>query len=137
MKATICDPDLGIYEVDVPDDDTAALAEIEAFARENTRLILNADRRERYHTPYHLEAMDFEASSLAYHLTPEDILLIKERDLEMARAMESLTPTQRRRLCLWADDGYTHRQIADLEGADYSSVKESINAARKKLRNRF
>ena len=137
MKATICDPDLGVYEVDVPDDDTAALAEIEAFTRENTRLILNADRRERYLAPYHLEAMDFEDSSLAYRLTPEDILLIKERDLELERAMESLTPTQRRRLYLWADDGYTHRQIADLEGTDYSSVKESINAARKKLRNCF
>ena len=100
MKATICDPDLGVYEVDVPDDDAAALAEIEEFTRENTRLILNADRRERYHAPYHLEAMVFEDSSLAYHLTPEDILLIKERDLELERAMESLTPTQRRRLCL-------------------------------------
>ena len=30
MKATICDPDLGVYEVDVPDDDTTAIAEIEA-----------------------------------------------------------------------------------------------------------
>ena len=30
-----------------------------------------------------------------------------------------------------------NNQIADLESADYSSVKESINAARKKLRNRF
>ena len=65
MKATIYDPDLGVYEVDVPDDDPGAIAEIEQFARENTRLIQNADRRERYHAPYHLEALAFESGSLA------------------------------------------------------------------------
>ena len=32
---------------------------------------------------------------------------------------------------------FVAKKIADLEGADYSSVKESINAARKKLRKRF
>ena len=49
MKATIYDPDLGAYEVDVPDDDPSAIAEIEQFTRENTRLTRNAERRERYH----------------------------------------------------------------------------------------
>ncbi len=133
MKATIYYPDLGVYEIDVPADDCAALEEIEQFTRENTRLILNADRRERYHAPFHWEAMDYESSSLAYHETPEQILLRKEQEKEHQAAMELLTPTQRRRFILWMD-GLTYREIADLETADYSSVAESIGAARKKLK---
>ena len=133
MKATIYDPDLGVYEVDVPDDDPGAIAEIEQFTRENTRLIRNAERRERYHAPYHLEALDFESGSLAYHETPEQILLRKEREEEYQMALATLTPAQYRRFEMWMD-GLSCREIAEIEEADYSSVAESIRGARKKLK---
>ncbi|MBQ7736421.1 MAG: hypothetical protein IJT62_01135 [Oscillospiraceae bacterium] len=133
MKATISDPDLGIYEIEVPDDDSAAIAEIEQFTRENTRMIRNAERRERYHAPYHLEALEFESGSLAYHETPEQILLRKEREEEYQLALATLTPAQYRRFEMWMD-GLSCREIADIEEADFSSVAESISAARKKLK---
>lgn len=133
MKATISDPDLGVYEIEVPDDDAAAIAEIEQFTRDNTRQIQNAERRERYHAPYHLEAMDFESGSLAYHETPEQILLRKEREAEYQLALATLTPAQYRRFEMWTD-GLSYREIAEIEEADYSSVAESIRTARKKLK---
>ena len=133
MKATISDPDLGVYEIEVPDDDSAAIAEIEQFTRENTRMIRNAERRERYHAPYHLEALEFESGSLAYHETPEQILLRKEREEEYQLALATLTPAQYRRFEMWMD-GLSCREIADIEEADFSSVAESIRAARKKLK---
>lgn len=41
--------------------------------------------------------------------------------------------TQFRRLILYAD-GMSFREIAALEGKDFSSIAESINAAKKKVR---
>ena len=50
------------------------------------------------------------------------------------KAMEVLSNTQFRRLILYAD-GMSFREIATLEGKDFSSIAESINAAKKKVRN--
>ena len=72
--------------------------------------------------------------SFAYRETPEQILLRKERDMALWKAMEVLSNTQFRRLILYAD-GMSFREIAALEGKDFSSIAESINAAKKKVRN--
>ena len=58
----------------------------------------------------------------------------KERDMALWKAMEVLSNTQFRRLILYAD-GMSFREIATLEGKDFSSIAESINAAKKKVRN--
>ena len=60
MKLRYNDPYELPREIIVPDGDPEALKEIQAFLNENARLIQNAERRERYHAPYHLEGMDFE-----------------------------------------------------------------------------
>lgn len=123
-------------EIVIPDGDSEALKEVLDFLNENARVIQNAEHRERYHAPYHLEALDYEGSSIAYHDTPEQIVIRKE-DAERARAaLALLTETQRRRL-LMLEEGMTLREIAEAEGATVSSVKESLDAARKKFRENF
>ena len=136
MKLRYNDPYELPQDVIVPDGDPDALKEIRDFLNENARLIQNAERRERYHTPYHLEALDYESGSVAYHDTPERIVIRKEEAEHIRATLSLLTETQRRRL-LMLDEGMTLREIADADGTAVSSVKESLDAARKKFRENF
>ena len=136
MKHKYNDPYELPQEVFIEDGDPDALKEVLDFLNENARVIQNAERRERYHAPYHLEGMDFEGGSIAYHATPEETV-IRKVDAERVRAVLALlTETQRRRL-LMMEEGKTMREIAEAEGAAVSSVKESLDAARKKFRENF
>ena len=58
-----------------------ALEKVLDFLNENARLIRNAERRERYHAPYHLEAMDYEGGCAVCRDTPEYVI-IREEDAE-------------------------------------------------------
>lgn len=108
--------------------------EVAEFIREDKRLTENAERKERYHCPYSIDALEYEGRAYYYRDTPEQILLRKERNMALWKAMEVLSDTQFRRLILYAD-GMSFREIAALEGKDFSSIAESINAAKKKVRN--
>lgn len=110
--------------------------EVAEFILEDDRLTANADRRERYNCPYHIEAMDYEGDLLAYHLTPEQIYIRKETQLEHSEALSQLTDTQLRRLLMRAD-GLTYRAIAELEGTNVNAVQDSLESARKKLKKSF
>ena len=110
--------------------------EVAEFILEDERLTANADRRERYHCPYHIEAMDYEGDSLAYYLTPEEIYIRKETQLEHSKSLAQLTDTQLRRLLMKAD-GLTYREIAELEGTNINAVRDSLESARKKLKKTF
>jgi len=104
-----------------------------AFLEQNRKEVQSADRKERRHAPYHIEALDFEGVEYA---TPGDVLedavLLDEEERINQFLRINLTPTQYRRFRLYMDD-MSIRDIARLENADYSSVRESIEAARKKL----
>ena len=118
------------------DGDTAIVEvteEVAAFILENDQLTANADRRERYNCPYHLEAMEYEGDSLAYHLSPEVLYILNETQLEHSKALAQLTDTQLRRLLMKAG-GMTYRKIAELEGTNVNAVRDSLEAARKKLK---
>ncbi len=110
--------------------------ETAAYILENDREIANADRRQRYHCPYHIEAMQYEGDSLAYHLTPEEIVIRKETQAELDNALSCLTDAQLRRLTMKAD-GMTLRDIASVEGTTVNAVRESLEAAKKKFRKNF
>ena len=110
--------------------------ELAEYLTEDERLTRNAERRERYHCPYHIEALDYEGAEYCYHETPETIVLRKERDSALWAAMNVLSETQFRRLILHSE-GMTCRDIATLEGKDFSSVAESIKAAKKKVKKNF
>lgn len=75
--------------------------EVAEFLREDKRVTGNADRRERDHCEFHMDAMDYEGEAFAYRETPEQILLRKERDMALWKAMEVLSNTQFRRLILF------------------------------------
>lgn len=123
-------------EIVIPDGDPEALKEVLEFLNENARVIQNAERRERYHAPYHLEGMDYEGGSIAYHATPEEIVIRKEDAERVRAALALLTETQRRRL-LMMEEGMTLREIAEAEGTAVSSVKECLDAAKKKFQENF
>lgn len=118
-------------------DGTIALVEVDeetaAFLQANDREMQNAERRERYHAPYHLEALDYEGDAYAYHETPERLYIRREDRERLLQALDLLTPTQWRRLEMLMD-GMSIRQIAAAEEADYASVHESIQAAKQKIK---
>lgn len=104
-----------------------------AWLEENRKEIQNGERRQRYNAPYHIEALDYEGDDYA---SPEDIAEQTADADEEKRIYDwlrrNLTAVQHRRFRLFMD-GMSIRKIARLEGADYSSVRESIRAAKKKL----
>ena len=106
------------------------------YILENDREMANADRRERYHAPYHLEALDYEGDSVAYHDTPERILIRKEEREHISDTLSCLTDAQLRRLTMKAE-GMTLREIAALEETTVNAVRESLAGAKKKFRKNF
>ena len=120
-------------EIILPDDTPAdVIAEVQQFLDEDYRRIKSEERKYDRHT-YELEGRKYEGSDYAYRKTPEWIYLHKEQLEEMLSALDSLTETQRRRFGMFWDDGLSIREIARIEEADYKSVRESIETARKKL----
>ena len=136
MKVKYHDP----YEPDqnlvIEDAATEALKEVLDYLNESARLIQNAERRERYHAPINLEDLDYESSSIAYHDTPESIVIRKERTERVGETLTLLTETQLRRLIMQAD-GIPLRQIAEAEGTSVNAVKECLDAAKKIFRKNF
>jgi len=144
IKVKYKDPYAGGFEVALPDDTPQeAIQELVDFLDRNAREIQNADRRERYHTPYSTDALLYEGTDFTGTDTPETIYLAYEDEAEngsddeqIERYFSVLTETQRRR-CRMRLAGLTYQQIAAIEDADYSSVVESIKGAQKKLRKKF
>ncbi len=113
--------------------DVEVTKEVADYLSESTREIANSDRRYRRRVEYHAETTDFDEGSFAYHMTPEEILLEKERFEE---AWNTLSEKQRQRLKLWSA-GYTCREIAAMENANYTSVAESIKGAKEKFKKNY
>jgi DNA-directed RNA polymerase specialized sigma24 family protein len=110
--------------------------ETAAYILENDREMANADRRERYHCPCHIETMQYEGDSLAYRLTPEEVFIRKEELQHINDTLSFLTDAQLRRLPMKAN-GMTFREIASAEGTTVNAVRESLEAAKKKFKKHF
>lgn len=92
--------------------------------------------KERYHC-YSLDAIDYEGDEYGYL----DDFGEKEKEASRQRQIlnegfSKLTETQRRRLLLYIK-GKTLREIAEMEGASFQSIDESIKAAQKKFPKNF
>lgn len=124
------------FELIIPDGEPEALRKIIEYLNENARLTRNAERREAYHTLYHLEALDYEGNSIAYLDTPEHIVIQKEEAEHIQSTLTLLTETQQRRLWMLSEN-MTLREIAAVEGASAGAVKESLDAEKKKFQNNF
>ena len=136
MKVRYNDPYGSPFELIMPDGEPEAIKEIIEYLNENARLIRNAERREAYHTLYHLEALDYEGNSIAYLDTPEHIVIQKEEAEHIRNTLTLLTETQQRRLWMLSEN-MTLCEIAAVEGASAGAVKESLDAAKKKFQNNF
>nr|DAS30078.1 MAG TPA: RNA polymerase sigma factor [Caudoviricetes sp.] len=110
--------------------------ETAAFILENDREMANADRKERYHCPYHIEAMQYEGDSLAYYKTLEDIAIREEEKQHINDTLSFLTDAQLRRLTMKAD-GMALREIAKAKGTSVNAVRESLEAAKRKFKKHF
>ena len=115
MKIRYNDPYGSPFELIIPDGEPEALKEIIEYLNENARLIRNAERREAYHTLYHLEALDYEGNSIAYLDTPEHIVIQKEEAEHILNTLTLLTETQQRRLWMLSEN-MTLCEIAAAEG---------------------
>ena len=138
MKVKYTDPyEIKKIEVELPDDTPMEeLNHVLDVLEEDARQIMNAERRERYHAPYHKEAMEYEGDSMAYRETPERILIRKEEWEQISSHLSQLTDTQLHRLLMKAS-GMTYRQIAEAEGTNINAIRDSVEAARKKLQKCF
>ena len=131
-----------IIEYKLADGSTAwvdVTEELAEFLEEDDRRTSNADRRERYHAPFSIDALLYEGEEYADKDTPETIYLACEEEDEedrMERYLSVLTETQRRRVRMRLA-GLTYREIAEIERTDFSSVAESLKAAGKKLHKTF
>ena len=67
----------------------------------------------------------------AYSETPEDYLCRKETLNELLAVLDGCTEAQRRRFLLYALDGLSYAEIADLCGCSKYAVRDSIVAVRK------
>lgn len=134
MKVAYKDPYAGVQKFEIDDSfDNEGLTEVINYLEENTRLINNAERRERYHMAYHLEGLEYEGEEYADPDTPQSLLEEMELYERLTQALDCLTEVQRRRL-LMLSDGMNIKQIAIEEDANYSSVRESILSAKEKVK---
>ena len=82
----------------------------------------------------HLDGGDIENAinhgKLTAHVAGEEQHIWK---YEIERALKDCTPIQQRRFMLHHVQGYSYSEIAQMEKCDYSSVRETILAVRKKI----
>lgn len=144
QKITVKDPYYGKYEVEIEDDaPQEVIDEVIAFMDRNCREIWAKDKYEQRHAPFSTDALVYEGEEYADTDTPESIYVGYEDEAEkeddeenLNRYLSVLTETQRKRIQMrWK--GLSFKQIADIEGTDSSSVRESVYAVLKKLKKKF
>lgn len=136
MKIHYNDPYGSPFELIIPDGEPEALKEIIEYLNENARLIRNAERREAYHTLYHLEALDYEGNSIAYLDTPEHIVIRKEKAEHIQSTLTLLTETQQRRLWMLSEN-MTLCEIAAAEGGICRRRKRKPGCGKEEISKKF
>ncbi len=79
-------------------------------------------------------APGIEYSACQHELTPDEVLELKERFIRLWNALNSLPETQGRRVDAHFILGMTYREIAQAEGVDKSSVRESVLGGLKSMK---
>jgi RNA polymerase sigma factor (sigma-70 family) len=118
-----------IIEVEVSQDVYDA---IHSFQRIEAKLA----REDRRHIEYFCLADDeLDRRAVAPFPTTEEIALKEERLAALDDEIEELSDIQQRRFYFYFVQHLSYRQIAEIEGCERMSVKDSIDIARKKLRS--
>ena len=131
MKVSLRVSDNPMDTIEIETSEDVAITLTESYSKED-----NLARKWRSHH-YSLDALDYEVLEYAVQDTPESILIDAETEAESSawceKALSLLTDVQRKRFLKYAS-GLSIREIARQEGADHTSVWESIKASRKKLK---
>ena len=119
-----------VAEVEVSD-------EIGAVIVDSRRTEESANRKHRRHC-YSIDAIDYEGMGYA---DPDDFVErltddTPERNARIRECFSQLTEVQQRRMLMVAS-GLSLREIARREGKDIKTVRESVEAARKKFKKLF
>lgn len=109
--------------------------EIGAVILESRREESNRDKMEQRHC-YSYDAVDFEGEEYGSEDYYECLDGSIEENARILNAFGKLTKIQQRRLLMLAK-GLSIREIARIEKADFKSVRESIEGARKKFLKNF
>ena len=91
------------------------------------------NERHRYHTAFSLNNAKYEGNIFSSGDELIARLITMESNKQCEEILSHLTPIQRRRIEMLME-GKTIADIARSENASFNSVKESIEAARKKLK---
>ena len=120
--------------VAIDDDDGEAWNAALSWLEQSRKEIQGEDRRQRYNAPFHIEALIYEGDDYASgEDVAEDAANADEENRIDELLRNNLTPAQYRRFKMYMD-GMSIREISRIEDANYSSVHESIESAKKKLR---
>ena len=121
------------------EDENGKKIEVEVAAKifevfEDDRKLKERQRNERR---FHYDKRGIEDYIIAneqsrFLKSAEDIYIDREA---IKKALDSCTPTQRRRFCLNKIYGYTYAEIAELEGCSVNEVFKWISAVTKKLKD--
>lgn len=118
-------------EVEVDDELGIAILEEE-------RKFENYERKCRYWCPIKLDQSEYEGDWFADDNTPSKAYELEEEQKRVDAFMETLTPTQRRRLEIRMDNpGISLREIARQEGTDIKTIRECFEGIEKKYKNFF
>jgi len=118
--------------IEVPDEVAEALRSDKLYETAHRR------RRTRNKAQYSLDAGDgIEYSACVSEPTPQELLERKERFCRLCRALNSLPEAQGRRIDACIILGKSVKQVAEAEGVDESSVRESIYRGLRNMRKHF
>ena len=114
-------------EIEIPDD-------IGIVIRDSRRTEHANNEKQRYHSAFSLNNAGYEGCIFSSGGELIAQLIKMEENRECEEMLQQLTPIQRRRIEMLMS-GMSIADIARSEDASFNSVKESIEAARKKLKN--
>lgn len=121
----------------IDDDDEEAWEAALSWLEQSRKEIQSEDRRQRYHAPYHIEALVYEGSDYASgEDVAEDAANADEENRIDDLLQSNLTTLQYRRFRMYMD-GMSIREVSRIEDANYRSVYESIESSKKKLRKTY
>ena len=103
-------------------------AEIAEVIYDSRRLERASNERSRYHTAF---SLDYEGTNLISEKTPDDLIEELEDREHLLDCLAHLSENQRQRILMLAQ-GMSITEIARVQHADRTTVRESIQAARKK-----
>lgn len=103
-------------------------AEIAEVIYDSRRMERASNERSRYHTAF---SLDYEGTNLISEKTPDDLIEELEDREHLLDCLAHLSENQRQRILMLAQ-GMSITEIARVQHADRTTVRESIQAARKK-----